>query len=324
MEGHVTTMGHDRRLTVFVIRAFDAPDQALIAEAAPNADIRYFADQQEAEAQIEQADVVAGALSPTALARAKRLKWQQTWLAGADAALSPEMRASDVILTSAKSNGAIPLAEHAMMLMIMLNRDTRRWLRAQDERRWEYRTHAELNGLTCAIIGLGHAGQDLALKAKAFHMRVIGIRRSNQPTPNVDQLFTAEQLHPFLAESDFVVVMAPSTPETTGMLGEAEFRAMKPSAYFLSISRGGIADDAALLRALHEGWIAGAGLDAHAIEPLPAGSPFWEAPNTIITPHNGASTRNSARRGLAIFIDNLSRFVAGEPLRNVVDKQAGY
>jgi len=121
-----------------------------------------------------------------------------------------------------------------------------------------------------------------------------------------------------------VVVTAPKTPETIGMLGEAEFRAMKPSAYYICFSRGGIADDAVLLRALQERWIAGAGLDAHGQEPLPADSPFWTAPNTIITPHNGASTAATRRRGVEIFIDNLRRYMVGEPLRNVVDKETGY
>lgn len=320
----MNTTTEEHKLVVFVIRSFGEADQARIIAAAPDADVRFFATQEEAEARIEEADVVAGALSPRAFARASRLKWQQLWLAGADNALDASMQASSILLTSAKSNGAIPLAEHAMMLMIMLNRDAPRWLRAQAERRWEYRIHPELNGMTCGIIGLGNSGQDLAQKAKAFHMRVLGMRRTAQPTAGVDEIYTHDRLHEFLAQSDFVVVLAPLTPETTKMLGEAEFRAMKPSAYFLSISRGGIADDTALLRALHEGWIAGAALDAHSIEPLPADSPFWDAPNTIITPHNGASTKASGQRGLAIFIENLRRYVAGEPLRNVVDKQAGY
>jgi phosphoglycerate dehydrogenase-like enzyme len=323
-EARVAQIPDGRPLTVFVIRSFSAEDQARIAAVAPQAEIRFFADQAAAEACIEAADVVAGALSSSAFARAKRLKWQQLWLAGADGALTPEVCASPVVLTSAKSNGAIPLAEHAMMLMLMLNRDARRWWRAQEERRWEYRIHPELNGLTCGIIGLGNAGQDLARKAKAFHMRVLGLRRTPQATPDVDALFTRDRLHEFLHEADFVVVMAPYTRETAGLLGQAEFQAMKSTAYYLCISRGGIANDAALLQALREGWIAGAGLDAHAVEPLPADSPFWDAPNTIITPHNGASTAASARRGLSIFIDNLRRYVAGQPLRNVVDKQAGY
>jgi phosphoglycerate dehydrogenase-like enzyme len=216
------------------------------------------------------------------------------------------------------------LAEHAMMLMLMLNRDAPRWARAQAERRWEHVYHGELTGLTCAIIGLGHSGQDLARKAKAFHMRVIGMRRSDRPAPDVDAIYPRERLHEFLGQADFVVVSAPLTPETRGLLGEAEFRAMKPTAYYICFSRGGIADDDALLRALNERWIAGAGLDAHAQEPLPPDSPFWTAPNTIVTPHNGATTALTRQRGIDIFAENLRRYVAGRPLINLVDKAAGY
>jgi phosphoglycerate dehydrogenase-like enzyme len=247
-----------------------------------------------------------------------------SWAAGPNAQLFPAMVESPAPLTCSKGNGAIPLAEHAMMLMMMLNRNAMRWINAQRERKWDPFFHGELNGLTCAILGAGHSGQDLALKAKAFHMRVVGLRRNGQPTPGFDQMYTREQLGDFLSAADFLVVTAPNTPETRDMLGEAEFRQMKPTAYYVCFSRGGIANDAALLRALQEGWIAGAGLDAQGVEPLPADSPFWTAPNTIITPHNGATTLATKTRGYEIFRDNLARYVRGEPLQNVVDKRAGY
>ena len=295
-----------------------------IRRAAPGADCRFFADQAQLEAEIGTADVVAGSVPVGALARAGRLRWVHSWAAGPDSALYPAMVASPVVLTSSKGNGAIPLAEHAIMLMLLLNRQAIRWIRAQEAHRWDSFVHGELNGLTCGIIGLGHSGQDLALKAKAFHMTVIGVRKNAQPTPNVDRVYPSEQLHALLREADFVVVTAPRTPETAGMLGEAEFRAMRPTAHYVCFSRGGIADDAALERALREGWIAGAGLDAHAEEPLPPDSPFWGTPNTIVTPHNGATTAQTRRRGVEIFIDNLHRFAEGRPLRNVVDKRLGY
>jgi len=295
-----------------------------IRAAAPGADVRHFASQKELEAQIKEAEVVAGGLSPAALARAEKLKWVQSWAAGPDALMYPEMRASDILCTSCKSNGAIPLAEHAIMLMLMLNRDALRWYRAQEAHRWESRPHGELNGLTCGIIGLGYSGQDLALKCKAFHMRTLGLRRTVVPTPNIDELFTHDRLHELLAQSDFVVVTAPRTPETIGMLGEAEFRAMKPTAHYICFSRGGIADDAALLRALQEGWIAGGGLDAHDQEPLPPNSPFWTLPNAIVTPHNGATTPQTRQRGIDIFVENLRRYQTGQELVNVIDKAAGY
>ena len=312
-------------LTVYLTGEVQPHQLEQIKAAVPGAEVRYFKTNRELEENIEAAEVVATSrLSADALARAKRLKLVQSWAAGPDALITAEMKASDVVCTSCKGNGAIPLAEHAMMLMLMLNRDARRWLRAQGEHRWDHWSHPELNGLTCGIIGLGNSGRDLALKCKAFHMRVLGVRRSDRPTPNVDELFGHDRLHDFLGQSDFVVVTAPRTPETTGMLGEAEFRAMKPSAYYVCFSRGGIADDAALLRALRGGWIAGAGLDAHGQEPLPPDSPFWDLPNAIVTPHNGASTPFTRQRGIDIFVENLRRYQAGQPLRNVIDKQAGY
>lgn len=311
-------------LTIFVTGEVNDDQLAQIRSATPGAACHYFARQTDLEEHVEEVDVLAGRITPAGLARAKQLKWVQSWAAGPDEALFPEMVESPVTLTSCKGNGAIPLAEHAVLLMMMLNRDAMQWIRAQAEHRWARHTHGELNGLTCGIVGLGNSGQDLALKAKAFHMRVIGIRRNDQPTPNVDEMFPRERFHEFLAQADFVVVTAPRTPETLGMFGEAEFRAMKPTAYYVCFSRGGIADDAALLRALNEGWIAGAGLDVHGHEPLPADSPFWTARNTIVTPHNGATTPMTRQRGVDIFVDNLKRYVAGQPLRNVVDKQAGY
>ncbi len=311
-------------LTILMSGELNEAQQAQIRAAVPGADVRYFAKQGDLEAEVTQADIVAGHISADGLARASRLTWVQSWRAGTNEILYPEMVASPVTVTSCASNGAIPLAEHAMMLMLMLTRDAPRWLRNQAESRWERWYHPELTGLTCGIIGLGYSGKDLALKAKAFHMRVIGTRRTPQPTPNVDVVYPIEQLHDLLRQSDFVVMTAPRTPETRGMLGEAEFRAMKSSAYYICFSRGGIADDAALLKALNEGWIAGAGLDAHSQEPLPPDSPFWTAKNTIITPHNGATTPSTRQRGVDIFVENLGHFLAGEPLRNVVDKAAGY
>lgn len=311
-------------LTVFVTGEVKDFQLEQIKAAAPGADVRYFATRKELEATIEEAEVVAGNIGADALARAKNLKWVQSWAAGPDALMFPEMVASPVICTSCKSNGAIPLAEHAIMLMLMLDRDALRWVRDQDAHRWEHRPHSELNGLTCGIIGLGYSGEDLALKCKAFHMRVIGMRRTPQPMPYVDEIFPRERLHEFLAQSDFVVMTAPRTPETVGMLGAAEFRTMKPTAYYICFSRGGIADDAALLRALQEGWIAGAGLDAHGQEPLPPESPFWDLPNVIITPHNGATTPKTRQRGIDIFVENLRRYQTGQPLINIIDKHAGY
>jgi phosphoglycerate dehydrogenase-like enzyme len=294
-------------------------------QAAPTADLRFVAKLSEAGNSLASAQVIAGTIKAADLAQAPCLRWVHSWAAGADNDLFPEMLSSSVVLTSSTGNGAVPLAEHSMLLMLMLSRNVPRWMRAQATGTWDRFTHPELNGLTLGIFGVGHSGADLALKAKAFHMRVLGLRRnSDRPVPAVDHLYGSGELHTFLAESDFVVVTAPSTPETLGIFDEQAFRAMKPTAYFICISRGGIAHDDALLKALREGWIAGAGLDAHGVEPLPPDSSFWSLPNVIVTPHNGATTPATHQRGVDIFIDNLQRYVVGQPLRNVVDKSAGY
>ncbi|MFN8635740.1 MAG: D-2-hydroxyacid dehydrogenase [Chloroflexota bacterium] len=313
------------RTSVLVTGNFSDANMQLMRDAAPAADLHFVGKVADAGNLLEEVDAVAGTLKAPDLAKASKLKWVHSWAAGPDNDLIPEMMVSPVVLTSSVGNGAIPLAEHSIGLMIMLNRDFPRWMRAQADKRWERFTHPELKGLTLGIFGLGNSGSDLALKAKAFHMRVVGLRRRPElSVPGVDTMYTIAQFHDFLAESDFVVVTAPATAETTGIFDEAAFRAMKKTAYWICISRGGIADDAALLKALREGWIAGAGIDAHSIEPLPSDSPFWDLPNVIITPHNGATTFGTAQRSVEIFADNLKRFVDGEPLRNVVDKQAGY
>ena len=291
----------------------------------PTADVRYYPDRAALETAIGAADVVAtDALSPDALARAQRLKWIQSWSAGPDALLFPEMIASPVLLTSCKGNGAVPLAEHALMLLLMLDRQAARSLKAQSERRWDRFYHGELNGRTCGIIGTGHAGIDLAGKLRAFHMRVLGLRRREEAQPAFDRIYRQDELHAFLGRCDAVVVTAPLTDSTRGMLDADAFAAMKDGTLYVCISRGGIADDAALLDALRTGKLAGAGLDAHALEPLDPTSPFWGLPNVIVTPHHGALTSATRRRGHEIFLDNLGRLMRGEPLQNVVDKLNGY
>jgi phosphoglycerate dehydrogenase-like enzyme len=290
----------------------------------PEAVVR-LASESELEVAAGDADIVATVrITPAALAKARRLKWIQSWAAGPNEILHEAMRRSPVILTSCRGNGAVPLAEHAIMLMLMLARQALRLVDAQRARRWDKFNVGELAGLTCGIIGVGHSGTDLARKAKAFDMRVLGFRRRQVPAQPFDRIYAGGELTEFLAQSDIVVVSAALTDATRGMLGTREFRAMKPSAFYICFSRGAIADPAALETALREGWIAGAGLDAHAVEPLPTESPFWSMPNVIVTPHIGAVSERTIDRGNDIFLENLRRFRAGEPLINVVDKGAGY
>ncbi|UFU01893.1 D-2-hydroxyacid dehydrogenase [Ruania suaedae] len=255
------------------------------------------------------------------------LAWVHSGAAGVDGWLAPGKLPDGVVLTSAVGNGAIPLAEHALMLMLMLSREAPRWFAAQQRHVWDRFTHGELAGSTLGIIGYGNSGQDLAAKAQACHMNVQALRRASgrDEGPGGVEVRTGRGgLEQLLATSDHVVVTAPWTPQTQDLIGAAELALMKPTAFLIVISRGGIVSEAPLIEALRTGAIAGAGLDAHATEPLPASSPLWDLENVIVTPHNGATTRATADRGTEIMLDNVARWVRGEELRNVVDRARGY
>ncbi len=272
---------------------------------------------------------VLGARPANDLSGLPALRWVHSGAAGVDGWLSAGAPPEHVVLTSAVGNGAIPLAEHALMLMLMLSRDAPRWFAAQQRHVWDRFTHGELAGSTLGIIGYGNSGRDLARKAQACHMSVQAVRRGASEAEEVDdagvRVFRGRAgLEQVLATSDHVVVTAPWTPQTQDLIGGAELAMMKPTAFLIVISRGGIVSEEPLIEALRAGAIAGAGLDAHATEPLPASSPLWDLENVIVTPHNGATTAATARRGTEIMLDNVARWARGEELRNVVDRAHGY
>ena len=296
-----------------------------VTAAAPGYAIEMYDSAEHLEAEVKGAEVVASlTLSAEALAQADSLRWLHTWSAGVDDLMTPELARGRFAFTCGKGNGGVTMAEWAMMLMLTWNKRVVHYLNAQEQRTWAPVAHGELNGQTVGIIGLGNSGSDLARKCQAFHMKVLGVRRSPEPCSNVDEMFSSDRLHEMLARCDFVVVTAPLTEETRGMIGEAEFQTMKRSAYFIVTSRGGIAREDALIQALEQGWIAGAGLDAHEVEPLPAESPLWTEPGVFVSPHSAATGSGQAARGAEIFIDNLRRYVEGKTLHNVVDRQQGY
>ena len=254
------------------------------------------------------------------------LAWVHSAAAGVDGWIGAGGLPSTVTLTSAVGNGAVPMAEHALMLMLMLNRQAVQWVRAQDRHAWERRTHGELSGRSLGIIGYGNSGRDLAAKARACHMEVAALRRrdTGPSEGDVRLLHGEEGLADLLSTSDVVVVTAPLTEATRGLIGAQELALMKPDAFLIVISRGGIVEEDALVAALQRGELAGAGLDAHATEPLPADSVLWDLPGVIITPHNAATTTATAARGREIMLDNVRRWRDGEPLVNQVDQLHGY
>jgi phosphoglycerate dehydrogenase-like enzyme len=258
---------------------------------------------------------------------APRLKWIQLTSAGADRLLGSGFIEQGIIVTTVSGLHATPIGEFILSAILMFAKGAPGYLRAQLRHEWTRFAPSELYGKTVGIVGMGHIGTEAGRLAKAFGCRIIGTRRSataSHATPDADEIMPASELHRLLGESDYVVLSMPLTDETRGMMGEAELRAMKPTAVLVNIARGAVVVEEALVRALREGWIAGAALDVFEKEPLPADSPFWDMENVLVTPHISGGTEVYNKRAVAIFADNLRRYLAGDPLINVVDPARGY
>lgn len=267
--------------------------------------------------------IAAGSVQDSELAALPELDWVHCWAAGVESEVGPRLRNSGITITSSAGNGAIPLAEHAMMLTLMLDREAHRWLDAQRQHRWERFTHSELHGKTMGIYGFGNVGRELAVRARAFGMRVIALRRRpDRDTDLVDRMFGPDDLYEFAAGCDVLVVAAAKTRETEGRIDAAVLASLKPGAHVVVVSRGNIVREPDLLDALRSRRIAAAGLDAHAQEPLPSDSPYWTMPGVIVTPHNGATTVATAARATEIFLSNLQRRFSHLPYQNRVDVNA--
>ena len=281
------------------------------------------------ERHIAEADAVIGDVPERLLSQAKRLRWVSSTGAGANGVSTPAFQARPEIV--ATTVGGVHVASVPEQMLAMLLAFARRLpeqiLNQHGPHRYYWPTGMfEIEGQTMGILGLGHIGQSLAQKAKGLGMRVTGWRRSDAHAPAglLDHQFAPDDLHGLLADADHVVVTLPLTVETRRLIGADEFTAMKRSAHFFNVGRGPIVDQAALLTALTEGTIAGAGIDVTDPEPLPPDDPLWDAPNLILLTHYGGLTPQYGPRAYAILSENLCRFLRGEELLNVVDKQRGY
>lgn len=276
-----------------------------------------------------ETEVVYGFRLPQHLVRrAPKLKWVQVMSAGVDRFLEDEeLRNSRVVLTNVSGIHAVPIGEFVISLMLMFAKGAPRCFEMKQRRQWGRFIPTVLRSKTVGIVGLGSIGREVARLAKAFGMRVVAMRRTSQKSGRaryVDLLLPPDRLVQLLSQSDFVVLALPLTPETRGLIGEKELRSMRPTAYFINIARGEIVDEEALVRALEEGWIAGAGLDVFATEPLPADSRLWELPSVIFSPHIAGGMEDYVQRATEVFCENLRRYLDGKRLLNVVNKKRGY
>ena len=248
---------------------------------------------------------------------APRLRWVQTTSAGVGPLVKRlGLQDSDLLVTTASGIHAQPLAEFVFAALLFHTKELGRLQLEQRARQWNRFAGIELAGQTMAVIGPGRIGREIARVAHAFRMRVVALGRNNDPARaaelGIDRLYDRAGLPVMLAEADCLVICAPHTPETEGILGAAEFAALKPGAVFVNIGRGALIDEDALLTALRDGRVAFATLDVFQHEPLPADSPFWDMPNVLVNPHSASTVITENAKLTQRFIENLRHYLAGE------------
>jgi phosphoglycerate dehydrogenase-like enzyme len=261
-------------------------------------------------------------------AMSPRVRWVHSRSAGLDSLLFPELVESPVPLTNGRGVFSASLGEFALAAILYFAKDLRRMIRNQMAGRWEQFDVYEISGQTVGIVGYGDIGRAVATRVRPMGMRVLALKRHGSPVYNVDPLvdrvYYPEQLREMMALCDYVVVATPLTPETRGLIAEAEFAAMKPKSVIINLGRGPCIDEPSMIKALSEGRIQGAGLDVFTEEPLPDGHPFYKMENVLLSPHCADHTMDWLDQAMRFFLDNFERYRKGEPLRNIVDKKLGY
>ncbi len=338
-------------LTPILSARYRVKDLDRIRSAAPGARIVNVSTEGLADGPLDDVEVLLrGWLAADAfdrlLARAPRLAWVHSASAGVERVLTPAGRARGLVITNARGVFSRPIAEYVLMMILAISRRLPQLLELQRERTWQPLEGVELRDVTVGIVGLGSIGRAVGSLATAFGCRVVATRRrpeagsaaaratgevSDDPSDGLpmgeavfDRVLGPEGLPELLAESDFIVLAAPLTPETENMISAETLALVKPGAWLINVARGRLIDESALRRALSEGSLGGAVLDAFREEPLQPTSPFYDLPNAIITPHTSWSSGRVVDRSVELFCDNLRRYATGRPLVNVVDPAVGY
>ncbi|WP_372632656.1 D-2-hydroxyacid dehydrogenase [Cohnella sp.] len=280
------------------------------------------------EQQYRNAEIVLGwnAAMDAAFDSAANLKWVQTSSAGVDRLPLARLRERGIALSSASGIHPISMAETLFAMLLAFSRNLHHAIRQQSRGEWRVsERYYQLAGRTIGIVGVGAIGTEMARLAKAFGMTTLGVRKSARPVAEVDEMYGMERLDDVLSRSDMVVNVLPYTDETHHLFNAERFAAMKPDALFFNFGRGASADTAALVAALEQGTIGGAGLDVFEEEPLPSDHPLWKMDNVIATPHIGGWTDHYKTRVTEIFLDNLDAYLSkGQPVRNAVDFDRNY
>jgi D-2-hydroxyacid dehydrogenase (NADP+) len=282
--------------------------------------------------EITDADAFVGDITSTEVRAGKNLKWVGVMSAGVERVLFPpdgssDLRQSSIILTNNKIVQGPEIADHALAMLLMLSRDLYALYNNDRQQIWSPDSYKgiELNGKTAVVVGVGGIGTQIAVRANAFGMTVIGVDPEDKPfLPFLQRVVKPDEFDDVIPQADVVFLSVPDTPKSHKMMGPHEFELMKKNSYFIAVSRGGIYDMAGLVKALDEKRLAGAGVDVTDPEPLPKEHALWKFENVIITPHVAGRSDQDAGRMMGTIKENVRRFVVGKPLINVVDKQKGY
>ena len=314
-------------LKIVTLDGIPQPYQEKIRALVPHVEIRLCQSDEEFQREVADAHVIYGGFSREDLVAAKQLRWIQYTAAGVEHILWPELVESPTVLTNMQRIYSPVISETAIGLMLALARGIPQYTLQTREHRWQTVPGlVEISGMTLGLVGLGGIGTDTAYRAHyGFNMKILAVDPKPLPKPGfVAELHSVDWLPQMAPQVDILMSAAPHTRISEGMFNEPVFRAMKRTAFFINVSRGKLVDTPALVQALEEGWIAGAGLDVTYKEPLPADEPLWRAPNMIITCHTSAHSPKVEGRQMDLFSENVRRYVAGLPLLNVVDKRRGY
>ncbi len=310
------------------IERMGAADPDEVRRLAPDREVLLFPEPETVEARLGEIEIGFGGPPLVLLPKAAALRWLQLGGAGADRVFEHLPAGRDLVVTNASGVHAIQISEHLLAMMLAFARAIPESVRNQAARTWKRHEDwkvFELAGKRVLLVGLGAIGGRFAQVAGALGMEVVALRaRPDRGGAAAARVAGIDALDRELPHADFVVITAPLTPATRGLIGERQIALMKPSSLIFNIGRGPIIDEPALVRALEQGRIAGAGLDVFEKEPLPPESPLWGMSNVIVTAHYAGLSPHYGQRLWAIFLDNLRRYVAGEPLRNVVSREAGY
>jgi phosphoglycerate dehydrogenase-like enzyme len=307
-----------------------APHLSGLDRLPPGTGVTVSLDRDKVVAEAPDADVIVNTTGRSELLEAMwpaltRLRWVHSTAAGVENQLFREFVDSDIPLTNSRGVYKESLGEFVVAAALFFAKDLPRMMANRAAHNWEQFDVEMITGRIMGIVGYGEIGAACAQRAKALGMTVHAMRRRPaQPTELVDRWYTGAELLELMRNSDYVVVTAPLTPETRGLIGAEAIAAMKPSAVIMNVGRGPVIDEAALAEALEKKSIRGAAIDVFETEPLPADHPFWKLDNLLLSPHCADHVDGWQESAVAFFVENFSRFVAGEPLKNLVDKRAGY